>query len=148
MFDEVCAAASPRPRLTFSKALGYAVAACIHGLTLLFVVGGIFLIATHPTQPLAYVGGVLALSIAWALRPRLGAVRGVAERPEAIPGLTSLVARVAVQEGARPVSAIVLTAAFNAGLGRVGWRQRSVIYLGLPMLMVLDPQETRCPAGP
>jgi Zn-dependent protease with chaperone function len=58
------------------------------------------------------------------------------------PALYQAVDEVADALGAPPPDAILLRADFNASYGRAGWRRRHVLTLGLPLLTVLDEQET------
>jgi heat shock protein HtpX len=57
------------------------------------------------------------------------------------PTLYTLVDRVAHALNTSPVETIIVDGDFNASFRRVGWRRRRVLFLGLPYLALLDPQE-------
>jgi len=93
----------------------------------------------HPIWAFLFVSFLLAL--AWLGRPRLGdaPTAGVVTRGEA-PTLYGLCDDVARSYGCRPPSYIVIDSGFGAASGSVGWRGRSVIRVGLPLVATLAPQ--------
>lgn len=102
---------------------------------------GLWLLVTGNT-PLRCLGAAV-LAVAVLLRPRLGRTprgEGVLDRAEA-PALYGLADRVAAEVGAGPVGVIRVDCAFNASMGAVGLRRRSVLTLGLPLWEVLGEQE-------
>ncbi|MFF1908813.1 M48 family metalloprotease [Kitasatospora sp. NPDC058218] len=118
-----------------------AIAAVVHLTTAALCAWGLWLLVTGNT-PLRCLGA-LALLLVVLLRPRLGRTpRGedVLDRAEA-PALYALADRVAAEVGAGPVGVIRVDCAFNATMGAVGLRGRSVLTLGLPLWEVLDDQE-------
>src|SRR5262249_35252125 len=81
------------------------------------------------------------LLLAWGLRPRFPKrPKNVLPR-DAAPATYEFVSMVGAHLGAGIVDGIVVTPWFNAGLGRVGWRRKTILYLGLPLTRVLEPDE-------
>ncbi len=140
MFEEVKGASSLKPRLSVSKVVAAVVAVVVHSLTLLFVAGGVFMLA-RARNPGYVIVGLMLLALAWATRPRLGkAPNGVVPTAD-IRHLAALVERVRGELGGPRVTGILLPPDFNASVRRVGWRRRTYLSVGLPLLAVLSPQE-------
>ena len=92
---------------------------------------------------LAMFGGIGLILVAILLRPRFGRLpkrRGRLRR-EQYPALFALVDEVAAAAGTRSPDVISTDSHFNASSGRLGMRQRRVLNLGLPLWLVLSPQE-------
>ncbi|NUP49676.1 MAG: M48 family metalloprotease [Catenulispora sp.] len=92
---------------------------------------------------LAFVGGAALILVAVVLRPRLGKLpkRGHRLKRTDYPALYSLVDQVAQAAGAHAPDVIAVDFAFNASTWRAGIRQRRVLNLGLPLWLVLEPQQ-------
>ncbi|WP_329487409.1 M48 family metallopeptidase [Kitasatospora sp. NBC_01246] len=117
------------------------IAGVVHLTTAALCGWGLWLLVTGNT-PLRCLGAAV-LAVAVLLRPRLGRTprgEGVLDRAEA-PALYGLADRVAAEVGAGPVGVIRVDCAFNASMGAVGLRRRSVLTLGLPLWEVLGEQE-------
>lgn len=91
----------------------------------------------------AVVGGALLILIAVMLRPRLGRLpkRGRRLRRADYPALYSLVDRVAQAAGTCAPDVIAVDFRYNASTWRAGLRQRRVLSLGMPLWLVLEPQQ-------
>jgi Zn-dependent protease with chaperone function len=140
LFDEVVAATSLRPRLTPAKTVALVLAAMVHATTLLLLAGGLALIVTvHAVWSI--VAGLLLILVAWATRPRLGTPPDRVEARGAVPAVYEALDRIAAAAAATRVNGIALTAAFNAGIGRAGWRRRTYMWIGVPLIEVMSPQE-------
>jgi Zn-dependent protease with chaperone function len=140
--QELLSAQRLQPRLTGARFTAYLIAALTHLTTLVFAVGGILLVVLAFPNPAAIVGGVILVGLAWLMRPRLGKVptENVLTRDDA-PALYALVDRVADTLHMRHVDMIVVDHVFNASWSILGLRRRSVLTLGLPVLMLAGPQE-------
>jgi heat shock protein HtpX len=106
---------------------------------------GVALIVTDPwLWPI--VGGLILIGIAFLLRPRLGRLkpllaRGyVVERKNA-PTLHRMIDRLVADLGTPAPDLVVFDFDWNAGVTRVGLRQKRVLVLGVPMLLALTPQQ-------
>ena len=89
---------------------------------------------------LAGLGLILAALI---LRPRLGRLpkRARRLRREAAPTLYGLVDRIAEAAGSPTPDFISIAFSYNAGTGRAGLLQRRFLTLGIPMWLVLEPEQ-------
>jgi Peptidase family M48 len=76
------------------------------------------------------------------MRPRPGRVPSVdvVSRND-FPAVYAFVNEVASELGGRPIDHIVVNEDFNAQYAVVGWRRVPVLWIGLPLWMVLRPQE-------
>lgn len=141
LFDRMVRTTSLRPTLTFSKVLAFLVAAVVHGLTLLFAGLSIFLLVRGWPNFMAIIGGLFCGGLAWALRPRFPrAPREIMPRDQ-FPTLYKLVDNIAQALRTASVDGIVIDEDFNAAFGQVGWRQKKILFLGLPLLSILDHRE-------
>ncbi len=131
----------PRRRLTVYALAAYAYALLAYLALAGLAAGGLGLIVLGFPNPFLIVIGVVALGIAWVVRPRMPPVPdGIVDRTEFV-GLYEVADRVSDALGARHVDGIVLDDRFNASFGRYGRRGRRIMRLGLPLISVLDPQE-------
>jgi heat shock protein HtpX len=60
---------------------------------------------------------------------------------ETAPELFGLLRQLSTEAGGATIDTVVVDTAYNAWSGRVGWRCRRSIGLGLPLVSVLQPQE-------
>lgn len=89
------------------------------------------------------LAGLGLLLIALILRPRLGKLPKRARRlqREAAPTLYALVDRVAEAAGSPAPDVISVAFSYNASTGRAGLLQRRFLTLGIPMWLVLEPEQ-------
>ena len=143
LFDELIRTSSLRPTMTPAKIAAFAIALLVHSITVLLAISGTLLLISSWPNIVFMVYAVILLGIAWVLRPRVPKMNEndkVVPREE-FPALYKVADDVARALNTSPVSAIVVDDEFNAAFAQVGWRRRKVLYLGLPLLTVLDPQE-------
>jgi Zn-dependent protease with chaperone function len=141
LFAKVVASPSLAPEFNLSKLLALAFATLVHLTTLFFVVIGIVMISSLWPNVFGVAGGVLALCIAWVLRPRFGKKPENPIPREEFPALYGLADDVAARLGLKPIEGIVLTTDFNAAFAQIGLQRRSYIFIGLPLFSILTPQE-------
>ena len=141
LFDEVMRAPALTYALTPSRLLAMVVAGIVHGLTVLCAVFGILLLLTGWPNPFAILGGLSGVAAAVVARPRVPKVPTAAVSRDRLPALYGMVDRIAEALGAPPVDSIVIDWRFNASFTRAGWRRRSVITMGLPLVVVLSGEE-------
>ena len=100
---------------------------------------------TYPLKgwphPAAVFWGLVCAGLAWVLRPRVLEMPQDIVPQEHMPTLYRMTSEIARKLDAPPVDAIVVDEEFNAAFGRAGWRGRKVLYVGLPLLAILDDQE-------
>ncbi|GLW72405.1 hypothetical protein Kpho02_47040 [Kitasatospora phosalacinea] len=121
----------------------FLLAGAVHLVSLAVLLTGVSLVAGWPLGGWpARVLGVIALAVAFLLRPRLGRPErsGVLTR-EAAPTLYGLVDLVSAELGAPKVDSIVVTSAFNASFGTYGLRRHRQLEIGLPLWTVLTRQQ-------
>ncbi len=141
LFDEVAQAKSLRPTLTISKGLAIVLATLVHALTLIFGILGIALIVRGWPNFLIAFFGLLCILIAWLLRPRFAKLKDELAPRDTFPTLYRIADNIAQALGTTPVAGLVVDWRFNASFTQVSWRRKKIIYLGLPLLMVLEAQE-------
>jgi Zn-dependent protease with chaperone function len=127
---------------TTARVATMAVAVCLLLFVAAVAVLGVWLIGYH-FPSFAILPGVVLLTVAVALRPRLGRIRDdvhFLDRDEA-PELWALVDRVAAAADAPVPHWIGLDGSLNAYTTAVGLRRRRVLCLGVPLWSALDPQE-------
>jgi Zn-dependent protease with chaperone function len=139
LYEEVRRHSGQRSSLTLSRFLAFAVAACVHLVTVACVVGGAFLIVTHWFHIAIVAVGGLLLGLGWLLRPSFARLPGNILPKERIPTWYQVADAVAQGVGVPPVHGIVLTAEFNASFAQLGFLHRkAILRLGVPLLTVLD----------
>ena len=112
----------------------------VHAVTLLFVLLGLLLVVQG--NIITIVLGLLCWGIAWLVRPRLGRMPSVVLSSNEFPTLHKIADGVSTALGAVDVDVIAVDTHFNASFSRVGLGGSSVLTLGVPLLWILDPQET------
>lgn len=133
--------ASLKPTLSASKILALTLASIINLLSLGFLILGVLLFAFFTPNLIAIWGGLVCLGLAWLSRPRFGKMPEDTIEPEEFPKLFEATGEIARALGAARVDAICLLPEYTAAIGRVGLRRRKVLYLGVPLLSILDEQE-------
>lgn len=134
-------ASSLKPRLNLSRLAAYAIAGLVHLLTLALLVGGIVLPVWGRPTFLAVVAGLLALSLAWVLRPRFAPVPDDVLPRSDYPELYAVADRIAAVMGLKRIDGLATDHDFNAEFRRAGLRGRTYITLGLPLVSILDADE-------
>ena len=130
-----------RPTFTISKLLALACATATHGMTLTIGAVGVVLLLYAWWNLFAVIGGLVCFGITVLLRPLpIRPPEDLHSRGE-LPGLFRLVDTIGASLEARRVAGIVINEDFNAAFGRVGWRQREVLYVGLPLWAMLENEE-------
>jgi Zn-dependent protease with chaperone function len=131
-----------RPRWTIRKGVAFLLAMSVHLLTAGLFVAGVYIIAWGFPELPPMLPGFLACGVALLLRPRLGKLpaKGIVGQEE-FPALYALANEIARKLGGRPINRIIVDENFNAAYGVVGWRRVPVLWIGLPLWMVLRPQE-------
>ncbi len=141
LFDELAQAEFVKPRLTLSTLLAFALAALIHALTLGAIILGVALLIAGRSNLFALLGAIICLAVAWFLRPRATQLQGEIVPRDQFPTLYSLADQIAQALATSKVDGIVIDWPFNASFSQVGWRRKKIVYLGLPLLSILNGQE-------
>ncbi len=104
---------------------------------------GIALLIFYRPLWLSALLALLALTLAFLFRPRLGSLPDdtpVLYRDQA-PMLFGVLDEIATAVGTRKVFAVAVVPDANLGYAQVGWRFRPIIVLGIPLWAGLRPQE-------
>ncbi|WP_433179555.1 M48 family metallopeptidase [Actinoallomurus sp. CA-150999] len=142
LYDDVRSGENLRPGWNIARVTSYAVAICIHLITIGIAVAAVAVGLLYPVFP-AFLLSLLLLAIAFFIRPRFGRIPKSSfplARTDA-PQLYRLMDRVADEVGARRVDVIAVDRLFNASCATVGLRRRRVVVIGLPLWNALTPEE-------
>lgn len=139
---------TPRPTLTGSTLLALGLAICVHLIPVLLAILGIWLLSRGDlsllavfTTPAATLSGLVCLGLAWSLVPRPSKAPTSLASRQRFAALYRLVANTAQALRAPSIDGIVIDENFNASVARLGWRGKRILFLGLPLLSMLDSQE-------
>ena len=138
-FEAIRRRSADKPGFSIAQALIFAVSIIVLALTLFLLIAGIWLLLNGP----GFVGpivGVILIGIAIVLRPRFGSMPPSVTRQDASE-LFGVPDAVAASIGVRPADRIAITSDFNAAVTEIGLRRQRVLFLGLPLMAVLSPQE-------
>jgi len=139
-FEQVRNAREVKPRFTAANGLALLFGLLVHGVTLAFFLFGLYFVVAHK-NPGYVILGLILLLVAWELRPRLGKrPKGSLDRSK-LPATFELLDRIAASLGARRVEGVVVSPELNASITTRGWRRRTFVFLGLPLVAILTPQE-------
>lgn len=140
LFDSMNNSETLGPHLTSSRILAVLFAIAIHGLGVLIFISGLYLVARWPDFWLV-VWGVICLGLTWIGFPRLGHWPKKVATRASHPALYALVDEVAHALNSPSVDGIVLDTNLNASFARIGWRQKRLLTLGMPLFVALTDQE-------
>lgn len=129
------------PRLTLSRTGAYAIAGCVHLVSVALLAALVLAVVYAVHHPWAFLIVLLLGLMAFVLRPRPGKppTKGLLERERA-PTLFRLCDEIASALETDPIDILVVNADFNASWAILGWRRRRTLSLGLPLLAMLPPQ--------
>lgn len=131
-----------KPTLRLSMVAAWLIALLVHGLTLLFLGVGLWLlyIFWQWGNWFALLGALCLLGIVWLTRPRINKVPPLLSRAE-FPALYNVADEIASAMNARPIAGIAIVPEYNAFFGRYGWQQKEILGLGLPLFLATKGQE-------
>jgi Zn-dependent protease with chaperone function len=142
LFRQVSGTTAQRPGWSLARIASYVLAMLVHLSCVALFAAGVWLIAAMPNVVSVPVG-IIALFLAYQLRPRLGSyrkLRNVRHRDDT-PVLFSVLDQVAAEVGAKPAYGVVADGSWNASYSSVGWRRRRVVTLGLPLWDALSAEQ-------
>ncbi|MFI6673972.1 M48 family metalloprotease [Kribbella sp. NPDC050470] len=132
-----------RPGWDAARVAAYLLSALVLVLPLVALASGFALLIFYRPLWLSGPLALLAFAVAHLFRPRADKLPPDAQlllRDQA-PTLYGVLDRIADAIGAQKIAAVVVDAEPNMWFGRVGWRFRPVIGIGLPLWTSLSPQE-------
>jgi len=130
-----------RPRLNLTKVIAFALSTCVYLIAPCLLGLAVFLISWNWPNPFSIIVGVVLLMLVWLLRPRLGKVPEDGIDSREFPTLFRTINHICDQLGTGHVVTVVVDDSFNAAVSQVGWRRHSVLWIGLPLWMILTPEE-------
>ncbi|MCB9537364.1 MAG: M48 family metalloprotease [Myxococcales bacterium] len=139
LLSALAAEPAPAPRRGWRGSLALLLCVLAIAWTLALAMAGGWLLLQGSVG--SVVVGVLLLAFAFVLRPRVGAPPSAILARAEHPTLYGLVDAAAVAIGAPRVAGVVVDGAFSASVGTAGWRQRTYLRLGLPLIAALTPRE-------
>jgi Zn-dependent protease with chaperone function len=137
LYGELVGMPVGKPRLTISRLVAYAISLPILVISLLILVGGALLIVTG-SNLIQQALGVIVVLVAVAGRPRFVKAPERRLTSAEAPELIGLIEEIARTLHAPMPAVIGVEGVWNAMTSRVGWRQRHVIVIGLPLWLALD----------
>jgi len=142
LYDEVVREGAGRRRTDLAGVLAVALAVVVHLLTLCVLAVGVASLVLLRPWWLGLVFAVVPLGLGLVLLPHPSPMpSGVRQLSAAeAPALFELLRAVAEAAHAPLPQIVGVNGAFNASVCRVGWRQRRVLVLGLPLWACLDGQ--------
>ncbi len=130
-----------QPRLSLNRVLAYALATLTHAFTLSLGVAGVWLLVVGMPRVILTFLGIMCLGAFWLLSPRIPRrPKGACSREQFL-ATYAILDRLAQTMGARRVADLHIDESFNASYALMGWRQQPVVHIGLPLFVILTPQE-------
>lgn len=141
LLNEMLAGGALYPRLTFSRFMGFVIALLVYVFALFLLGAGIWLTVYNWGNVVAVFVGIVLLGFAYLSFPRFPKIeRPILQRTD-FPALYEISDLVSQKLNARSVDGIVISEYFNASFMRVGWRQKRILHIGLPLFISLDDRE-------
>ncbi|MDQ2839120.1 MAG: M48 family metalloprotease [Actinomycetota bacterium] len=139
-FRRFCTTLPTRPGFSVARAALIVLSLLLVGTALGSLVLGLWLIVAGFPSWWGLLGLVF-IGLAALLRPRPGRLPTPKRRlrREQAPSLFALIERVAEHAGTSVPDFIVLDQDYNAAIGSYGWRRQTVLWLGAPLWLTLDP---------
>jgi Zn-dependent protease with chaperone function len=130
------------PKFSASKLLAVCMASLVHLVSLTILAFGCFEFIRNMTSPFMVCLGIMCVLLAWLTRPRINKLKDKPISREQFPTLYKVVDEIASSLQIKKAHDLVITSDYNAFYTEVGISRRKVIGLGLPLLSVLNKQET------
>jgi Zn-dependent protease with chaperone function len=110
-------------------------------VTLGLIAFAVWMIVSTWLAPGMVIICTVILLVGFEVRPRIPNVPKDVLNRLRFPRLFGLTDQVSAEMGTRPVAGILITPRFTAGVARTGLLRRPYLEIGLPLFMILDPQE-------
>ncbi|MFC5448827.1 M48 family metallopeptidase [Paenibacillus aestuarii] len=129
-------------KFSYLKLFTLLAASLVHIASLVFFIFGCFLIQNDFPNILFIILGISLVVLAWFTFPRLERLRQKPLPRESFPHLYKLADELSDVLHADKIHGIFIDEKYNASFSQVGWKQRKILYLGLPLLTVINKEET------
>lgn len=140
LFDEVVRGDGLTPSFTLAKFAALAFATAIHGSGMILAWLGIYFLTKWPNLFSVFIG-LVCLFLAYGARPRFNKIPNDVISRVHYPEFYELADAVANKLSAPKIDGVVITPQYNASFSKVGWQQKRVLYLGLPLFATLNDDE-------
>ncbi|TXK83965.1 M48 family metallopeptidase [Paenibacillus sp. N3.4] len=123
------------------KLLTLVASSFIHLASLCIFVSGFYLIKSDFPNVLFIILGISLMVLAWITRLKPNKLRHPPLSREHYPNLYKFTDEISSTLNADKVYGIIIDEKFNASFSQIGWKQKKILRLGLPLLSVLNKQE-------
>ncbi|MEO2074821.1 MAG: M48 family metallopeptidase [Bacillus sp. (in: firmicutes)] len=119
------------------------IATIVHTISVASFVFGVYLLFFQHNHFILLFFGLVLLGIAWFTRPRVGKL----EKNERIIPKDEMPATYAVLDdladamGIKKIDGIIINEDYNAAITKIGWRRRTIVFIGVPLFSALTPDE-------
>jgi len=129
-------------KFSYLKLITLLAASLVHIASLGFFIFGCYFIQSDFPNILFIVLGVSLVALAWFTFPKPGRLRQKPLPRESFPHLYKLADELSDVLHAEKIHGIIIDEQYNASFSQVGWKQRKILRLGLPLLTVINRDET------
>lgn len=119
------------------------IATIVHTISVGSFVFGVYLLLFQHNHFILLFFGLVLLGIAWFTRPRVGKLEKnerIISRDE-MPATYAVLDDLAVAMGIKKIDGIVINEDYNAAITKIGWRRRTIVFIGVPFFSALTPDE-------
>lgn len=124
-----------------SVRVAYLIAGLIHLTSFLIVACGVWLAIIGWGNFFFMIASLVCLIVAWVTRPRIGRMKQDVLKREEFPTLYRIVDEIGEKMGAKMIDGIVVDFNYNAAFGSYGLARKNYLFLGLPLVSTLKPEE-------
>lgn len=124
-----------------SVCIAYLIAGMIHLTSFLIVACGVWLAIIGWGNFFFMIASLVCLIVAWVSRPRIGKMKQDIMKREDFPTLYRIVDEIGEKLGAKKIDGIVVDFNYNAAYGSYGLARKNYLFLGLPLISTLKPEE-------
>jgi len=141
LFEDITNSPVVRPSFSISRTFAFVLAGLVHLISVFFAVAGILVLINNGLHFFSILVALFLFLLAWLGFPRFTKEPKNIIPREKTPTLYNLLDNVSNNLGGKKIDGIVITSDFNAGFTQVGISRKDIVFLGLPLLYVLEDQE-------
>jgi heat shock protein HtpX len=119
------------------------IATIVHTISVASFVFGVYLLLFQHNHFILLFFGLVLLGIAWFTRPRVGKLEKnecIIPRDE-MPATYAVLDDLADAMGIKKIDGIVINEDYNASITKIGWRRRTIVFIGVPLFSALTSEE-------
>lgn len=141
LFNKLIRKSSLNPAINFKTILAFIISGIVYAINLGFLIFGIFFFIKGADLFVYYLVGLIFIGIAWVIKPKIVKFKEKPLPRDEYKNLYTMVDNISQAIGASNIDGIIIDHKFNASFGRMGWRRKRILYIGLPIFSILDDQE-------